>query len=293
MVSDCRVTFSQGSHETHRDTVQKLVAITPTTAIGFVGDLKIATTLLVRMLKQGGKKRTDPFSLLSWFHRCFRHHYAQLNRSDYVAFMVGSVVPGRPNVIEKEAVVKLVNRVAFGNPSVKRNWLPGLPFQILQVPGPLVLLGDAPLGILYIMDSPDFAPRFFKPLDYVAIGSGEGVVHHIDGIHDMIFAGEMGGGHMEAMWLTTSIHAFLKEKDVSSVGGMFTMLKLTDKGIMHLGHETGAMPNGPFFELAFENDRWVQKNLTTGKEIKLLLPWELNLNETNERVFDDNRFGFF
>lgn len=140
------------------------------------------------------------------------------------------------------------------------------------------------------MASPDFAPRFYKPLDYIAIGSGgNGVLKQLDGLHDMVMAGGTGLQE-EALWLSNSMTWFLHETNLPTVGGMFTMVKIGAQGAMPITRQTGEIPSGPFFELAFINGRWVQRNLTAQKEIKLLLPWELDMRQRNEHVFDDLRF---
>jgi hypothetical protein len=53
-------------------------------------------------------------------------------------------------------------------------------------------------------------------------------------------------------------------------------------------HQTGTLPDGPFYELEFEEDRWVQRN-TTGQEIRLLRPWELDQRIRDNNKFDDLR----
>jgi hypothetical protein len=290
MGADCRVTFRTGKSETHRDTVQKLLALNATTVIGFVGDVLVASRLLQSILTRGKDKRQDAVTYAQWLPRLLRYEFAGISRKQPVSFMVGGVVRGRPNIVERAKGVSIVNHIAFGNPQVKRNWMPGVMIEFLKAQTPYVAISDAPTGILYVLDSPSFVPRHYRPLDYAAIGSGKGVIEHIDGVHDMILAAEPGNMHVESMWFTIPMEGFVQTTDIPSVGGMFTLMRIGNEGVVPMTRQTGEIPNGPFYELGFDNGRWVQKNLTTGHEIKLLLPWELDVRETREHVFEDSRF---
>jgi len=42
-------------------------------------------------------------------------------------------------------------------------------------------------------------------------------------------------------------------------------------------------------ELAVEGDRWVQRNLTNGEAVELLLPWEIDPREWSDKRFDGLR----
>jgi hypothetical protein len=45
---------------------------------------------------------------------------------------------------------------------------------------------------------------------------------------------------------------------------------------------------GTRLELAFEGGRWIQKNLSTGKQIPILMPWEFFRNGTMKaQTFND------
>ena len=71
-------------------------------------------------------------------------------------------------------------------------------------------------------------------------------------------------------------------------GSMFTIAKITAaNGIQYFGRTTVDITNNVAYELAIEgiNDRWVQRNLTTGEAIELLMPWEVD-----NKLQKDNRF---
>src|SRR5208282_4176151 len=95
--ADSRVTFqTQG---TCRDTLQKLIFITNHTVLGFVGDITTAAHLLKSVRKAQGERR-NAVILRHWLPRLFAYEFARLSNAAAVTFMVGSVIPGRPNVIE-------------------------------------------------------------------------------------------------------------------------------------------------------------------------------------------------
>jgi hypothetical protein len=202
--------------------------------------------------------------------------------------MVGSVIPGRPNVVERAAAARHVYHAYTSRPLGSINGLSSQLAAVMTARAPYVILTNEPTGLLYVMKAPDFKPDFVKPLDYRAIGSGNTLEDEIKPISDQIFAG-MGSVHHEAMWLGASMKHYLKNKDIHSVGGMFTMVKLGAGGGLPITRQTGRIPHGPFFELAYENHRWVQRNVTTAKEIRLRLPWEIAPQERQNHVFDDLR----
>ena len=76
-------------------------------------------------------------------------------------------------------------------------------------------------------------------------------------------------------------------------GGLYPALKVSGRGVEYLTMATEIPVGGTKIELAFENARWIQRNVTTGKEIPLLYPWELTLGEIiKEKKFDDFKKAF-
>ena len=288
--ADCRVTYEDTRGGlTYRDTVQKLVAVTPQNAIGFVGHITTASDLIGSMLKMCHRlERYNPITLLNWLPRHFKRRFKNLNGAEKVIFMVGSVIRDRPNIVEKAAAVRMVHDAFTSRPRGSINGLSPVLFQIMTFPSPYVVLPNEPWGMLYTMESPDFEPRHYKPLDYVAIGTGQEMQQFIGQVSDQIFSG-MPMQHGDASWLGRSMNHFLRRKNIESVGGMFPMVKLHRSGATHITRRTCQLPNGPAHELAFENDRWVQRNITTGYEVKLALPWELDQSIRTDHKFDDLR----
>lgn len=299
LLSDCRMTVSRvGRSNVHIDNVQKLFALTPTSAIGFVGDIELAGLLLRELLAQlpqkARQKKVDAVSLFNWIPRYLRSAYervCQRHGSPSVKFVVGSVLPGYPNVIERAKVRAIMERFRLGKLSAQRNWLPSILVDILKTPPDVthVLLQDAPLGLLYFLGSPSFDPICLEALEFGVIGSGEGATLHIERDLDWIFAGDVGNPFMEAMALRETVDSFIREQNVESVGGLYPCIRLGADGLNVLGYSTEIPLGGTRIELSVnEKRRWVQKNLSTGKEIGLLYPWEITASQyIKDQKFDD------
>lgn len=220
--ADCRVTYN-GSRSglTYRDTVQKLIAISPQNAIGFVGDITTASDLIGSMLRICHRlERYNPVALVNWLPRHFRHRFAKFKGAKEVIFMVGSVIRDRPNIVEKAAAAQMVHNAFASRPQGSINGLSPILFRIMTFPSRYVLLPSEPMGMLYTMRSPDFKPHHYNPFDYVAIGSGHEMQEFMGQVSDQIFSG-MPMQHGDASWLGRSMNHFLREKNIESVGGMF------------------------------------------------------------------------
>lgn len=290
--SDCRVTITKpGKPEIYTDNCQKLYAIADTSVIGFVGDLRPASQILQAMFIQLPHKRQDGASLLGWLPRLFRHEYAKSGATQPIAFMVASCLLGRLNVVEREAVVRLMNQFI----AKKRTWGPAILAQLLMVPPQCsqIAIPGTCCGLLYTMHAPDFQPRLYRPLQFVAIGSGRCLEEDIEEKQDMIFACDPGNYHMEGIWFREAIQRFLKRKNVPSVGGLFPVMKVDRNGVLCLGQRTRSTPSGLHVELIPADDGWIQTNCVTGKQIKLVNPWEVDAQLSSSRTVDDLRKGPF
>jgi hypothetical protein len=223
--------------------------------------------------------------------RFFRAVYAKLGAREPIVFMVASVLGCRRNVIARSDIVELVMRITSGKAPVKRSWLPPILMELLAVPPPYthIEVPGSGRGVLYIMRSPQFEPELFKPLEFHAVGSGEGVIEEISTVHDMIVAGEIGNSFMEAMWFHQAINEFIETKGIKSVGGLIPMLKVTGDQIQALGMQAEIPLGGVTIQLEARDSGnvWVQRNLSTRKEIQLVPPWDIPRELSGELRFDD------
>lgn len=129
LLADTRATIQRhGKPDVHCDIAQKLFQIAPSTVVGFSGNVHAASNLLLSAMRQlEHRRRDDPFSLSGWLPRLFRARYAAYankHGSPSVSFLVGSAVPGRPNIIERSRVVELFKRIGHGRSRIQRNFVP-------------------------------------------------------------------------------------------------------------------------------------------------------------------------
>lgn len=296
LLADCRVTWERkGKSPIYCDNAQKLFQISPYAAIGFCGDVNAANLILKEMFRQiRFLPRTDALSLSRWLPRFLRAWHGRLIKKHDLApihFMVGSVIPGRQNLVERARAVNLVKAILEGQGAIQRNWVPDHLMAPLFSPPvqKMIPLQGSVANVLYVMRSPDFSPEFIKPLEYAAIGSGEASVEAIKEYADWILGGPPGDLGAK-LGLTDAVSQFVAEHDVRSVGGMYPCMKIDEKGVGYLG----GSQRFPLYEVSLRYDpamhRWIQKNHTTGKEVTLLHPPEVISSPANiHRTFNDMR----
>jgi hypothetical protein len=297
LAADCRVTFEVSPKQFYyTDNAQKLFTCTPRLSIGFVGDVKIASDLLLSLSKYQKKGRQhDPISLILWLQRKFRFEYAKRTSTwgmpkPQVIFMLAGALRGRPTIVPKKSIAELLFHIAQG--SVKQSWVPSHLVNLLDVPREYthVAIPDTARGILCVMRSPDFNLECQEPLTAVTIGSGDTLSEEISDVRGVLFGGADGD---EIQWMRRSISNFIRNKNIPSVGGLFPLLRITGKGTAFIPQDTTKIDHGKFGEhvrLVYEQDAWKQKNLTTGKEMVLLPPWKIK-TPAGSNKFDDLR-GF-
>jgi hypothetical protein len=276
LLSDCRVTVQRrGKPDVHGDIAQKLFPLTKDTAIGFSGDVATAALLLGVLRRQLPKREHKDIASLQWLPRLFQSGVATLQakkkRVAQVDFMLAGIVSDRANVVERAKVVELMNAIAFGKGSIQRSFVPDVVMQVVMTPPTQehVVIGNSPAGVLCTMRYPLFEPQFFKPLEFVAIGSGRHSTVEIKKYADWLLAGMPGNDMVERTSLTDAVSQFIAENDIQDVGGMYPCVKIDHDDM---------------------RGRWTQENHTTGKKIELLTPWEIMRNPTAaDRKFDDMR----
>jgi hypothetical protein len=295
LTADCRATVQYPNQpDIHSDNVLKVFAIHSNTAIAFVGDINIADHLLAKLVVGlKNRSRKDPITLSDWLPRLFRHEYQKFVSQfgeRTVIFMIASVIKGRPNVVERKPVEELVKYIALGHSPIQRNFIPNMLIEIMKLPSKYqwVTIPGTYMGVLYVLASPSFQMRAYRPLQFAAIGSGESAIEEITKYQDAILALEPGNSFVESSQFRQVIQRFIDERKIQSVGGLYPVLKVTGRGVEHITMGTEIPVGGTRIELAFENGRWIQKNLSTGKQIPILMPWELVKNRIKkDQTFND------
>lgn len=301
LAADCRVTVTRGrTREVYSDNVQKVFGVLPHTAVGFVGDCGAAAFILPHLLIQASRMRENgPADLVRWMPRLFRRAYADYNPSygekTPISFMAVAVEVGKRNVVKRKVVVDLVNDIAFGKTTIKRSWMPGFLMEFLKIDPRIeyVSLQGTSKGLLYVMRSPGFEPEHYDPLQFVAIGSGERVVEEIHAYRDAVLAIAPGDSGVEAGQFRDAIRHFIDRHNIETVGGLYPAVKISSKGAEALEYGFEIPVGGTKIRLVYEGGRWVQENVSTGKAIRLLFPWELNPDNVRKDMrFDDLREAF-
>jgi hypothetical protein len=204
--------------------------------------------------------------------------------------MVASVIKGRPNVVERKVVEDLVKYITFGKSPISRNWIPSFLIDIMQVPSKFrwVSIPGTSTGMLYVVRSPVFDIEAYPPLSFAAIGSGQSSIEEITKYQDAILALEPGNSFSESSQFRQVLQHFIDERRIQSVGGLYPVLKVTSRGVEHIPMGTEIPVGGTRIELVFESGRWIQRNVSTAKEVPILTPWEFVRSKiTKPQTFDD------
>ena len=92
------------------------------------------------------------------------------------------------------------------------------------------------------------------------------------------------------MGLVQAIEGFAGENGILSVGGLYPVLRVDGTAggdlIEAWGYTREIPVGGSRIQLAFENGQWEQRNLTTGRVVRLVPPWQVE-SFRNVGVFDD------
>jgi len=185
-----------------------------------------------------------------------------------------------------------MNTIAIGQGSIQRTWTPDIIVRILQTPPEAILIGipNTVRGVLYTMSSPDFRPQYVKPLEFCAIGSGQGSTAQIRAYADWIIFGVPGNDLVESSGLRDAMSQFVASNGIDDVGGHFPCVKIDRRGIGCLG----SSQKFPQSEISLyynpEKMRWIQENRSAGKAVVLRYPWEIDPVKMKDEIrFNDWR----
>ena len=273
LAADCRLTVEFPSRPRFVvDDVQKVAPLGESTAMGFSGDLRSVSYLFGQLFGPPGQgRRLDGVSIRRWLPRFFRDRYARLRRLHALgpcSFVVASTVKGRPQRVlwrdvarwahsdERRSnylLMRVWNKQADGSGSV-------------TVPG-------SSFGLMYVLESPNFVPRDFRPLEFCAIGSGSG-----DAIRSMRrYASHLFSDHPghAAGWFMEAMANALAGSGEATIGGMFVTLALANGEMRAMVNDTKQSSAAP--ALVIENGRFALVEPRTGRRILLRRPGECHV----------------
>jgi hypothetical protein len=298
LIADSRVTAcAPGRPDVYCDVAQKIFPLTQTTVLGFSGDVRAASVILRELLKQLRRRhRRDSVSLLCWLPRFMSAIYRAMDKKKQarrVDFIVGSVIPNRVNIVERQKIVDILTTIASGNASIQRNGIPDILMRVIQQSpseAAAVAIPGTVHGVLYTMSPPQFRPIHVNPLEFCAIGSGHGTTVEIKRSADWIIYGRPGNDFRESIALREAVSQFIASNRVESVGGLYPCVKIDQRGVGFLGMLQGL----PLYVISLSYDaqrmRWIQENQSTGKKIELQYPWEIDpVTMKSDNRFDDWR----
>jgi hypothetical protein len=128
-------------------------------------------------------------------------------------------------------------------------------------------------------------------MDSIAIGSGLRLRENLREIADWIQF-DTFGENKDVFWFRRSVDHYLRESGEASVGGMFLIIKIDARhGMRWFPHTRVDITNKESYELTQQGiyHRWVQRKLSTGEQIELMLPWEVDDKDRSDNRFDGIR----
>jgi hypothetical protein len=286
--ADCRITYD-GTPPTYRDELQKLIPIGSHTAIGLTGDIRTAAELLLK-IKKAQQGRIETVELEQWLPRFLEHEFPKINSPQSVTFLVASVIPSRPNAVPKADIMKIVFD-AFATQEQGVKYLSQTFTDVINAKHDRVAVEGAGEGHLFAMQSPKFTPVHVKPMRSIAIGSGGKLQQQLIELGDKIHFDSFGE-NKDVFWFGRSLVHYLRVSQEPSVGGMFLIIKIDARhGMRWFPHTRVDITNKDSFELIQQGTehRWVQRKLSTGEAIELMLPWEVDDKDKSDNRFDHIR----
>jgi len=220
-----------------------------------------------------------------------QHQFPKIKDSQPVSFLVASVIPSRPNIVAKAEITKAVFDAFSSRPRGGINKISSTFLNVINVPTDSVAIEGSGEGHLYVMHSPKFVPSHIKPMHSVAIGSGQKMQEQVLQIADQLHF-DTHGEYPDVTWFRRSLDHYLRVSGEPTVGGMFTIMKITGRhGMQSYSHTRIDITNKEAYELTIQGteNRWVQRKMTTGEVIELLLPWEVDDKEVEDHRFDGLR----
>lgn len=286
--ADCRITYD-GAGPTYRDELQKIIPIGSHTAIGLTGDIRTAAGLLLK-IRKAQQGRFETVELEQWLPRFLEHEFPTIKNPQSVAFLVASVIPSRRNVVPKADILKAVFD-AFATQEQGVKYLSETFRDVINAEHNLVAIEGSGEGHLFAMESPKFTPVYAKPMSSIAIGSGGKLQQQLIELGDRIHF-DSAGENKDVFWFGRSLVHYLRASEEPTVGGMFLIMKIDARhGMRWFPHTRVDITNNDSFELTQQGTehRWVQRKLSTGEAIELLLPWEVDDKDKTDHRFDHIR----
>jgi hypothetical protein len=132
---------------------------------------------------------SQAYTTASGLPRFFKAQYPKISDRKHMSFLVASVIPSRPNIVGKTQIAKAVSDAVNSRPPGGINTISRSFLDVLNVLTPNVSIEGSGEGHLYAMHASDFTPSNYRPLQSVAIGSGQKMQEQILEVSDQIHFG--------------------------------------------------------------------------------------------------------
>ena len=287
--ADCRITCDD-TVTTYRDELQKLIPVGSHSAVGLTGDIRTAGELLLK-IKGAQQGRFETVELEQWLPRFLEHEFPKLKKPEPVTFLVASVIPSRLNIVPKADITKAVFDAFASQERGQVKYLSSTFSDVVNAPNDLIAVEGSGEGHLFAIQSPKFTPVRVKPMRSIAIGSGGKMQQQLVELGDKIHFDSFGE-NKDVFWFRRALDHYLRVSEERSVGGMFLIIKIDARhGMRWFPHTCVDITNNDSFELMQQGTehRWVQRKLSTGEAIELLLPWEVDDKDKSDNRFDHIR----
>lgn len=253
VIADCRVSYSPPVEQVD-DYLQKLYQIGDRLVLGFSGPLAGAYEVM-DLVKENARRYRRPataFGLGRDVERWIRYRYRLLEETDRtdLCFVVAAVEPTR----EKRTAWMSSDEQGDPIPSSRPSWYPFVPEWRT-----FVLRPSRVRPTELVVD----ARRFTKVVG-LAAEDCEAVEEILSETYGFAFKQPL----LQIQAILGFLKAKLMEREVKRVGGLFQAALLSEHGIQWVGYRGGDVV------LDFAEGRFVQREMSTGRNTPLMSIWE-------------------
>ncbi|MBL1434452.1 hypothetical protein COB87_002720 [Candidatus Wolfebacteria bacterium] len=266
IIADSRSSIQKnGAVVPWRDNTQKIFFLTKDIVISFAGDVEFAGAIISFLSDQINKR--PKLGILSIFitkgPRLIKYAYNLLsNKKGFrdVGFIIAGIDPKRPARVN-DSNGKQTGYINIYDKKVLKVVSPDFETQEATIKNPFVIMGSGEQGI-------EGLEKDFQKLQFGQFSN------------NLAF---------QAVIIETSLRKKIESLGIDTVGGLSQIAIIDSQGARFQGYQGKRDPfeDGDLnVEMIVENGRFIQKDLKTGKEIKLLYPPEvLSVNEDGSDLF--------
>jgi hypothetical protein len=266
VVADSRSSkLKNGSWIPWRDNTQKIFFLTPSLIIAFSGDIEFAGTIISFVQRQ--IKIRPQIGLLHRFidkgPKLIRYGYqylAKKHEARPVGFIVAGIDFSRASPLKDEKG-NLIGRLPIYDKRIIKLVSPEFNLERATLENPFLIMGSGEIGVKGLEES----------------------------LTDLQFGQMLNSLDFQAMLIEILLREKIKFLGIDTVGGLSQIAIIDNNGPRFQNYKGKKDPDkdGDLdVEMVFQNGRFVQKDLKTGKEIVLLHPPEIiKIEEDDSELF--------